>query len=77
MTQNFGTLREPLSDSWLADEAHVAEVRNWIANVARVAHQTTPPTGDDVNRPPGFATALSLAVFRRESRSDVAQRRGC
>jgi peptidoglycan hydrolase-like amidase len=63
MTQNFGTLREPLSDSWLADEAHVAEVRNWIANVARVAHQTTPATGDDVNRPPAFAIALSLAVF--------------
>src|SRR4029434_10339960 len=28
-----------------------------------VAKQPTPVTGDDVNRPPAFATALSLAVF--------------
>ena len=63
VTQNVGMLPERLSDSWLAAEASVAEVRNWIANVARMAHQTTPATGDDINRPPSFATALSLAVF--------------
>ncbi|HEY0726970.1 MAG TPA: SpoIID/LytB domain-containing protein [Pyrinomonadaceae bacterium] len=63
LTQNFGTLHERVSDSWLAGEASVSEVRNWIANVARVAKQTTPLTGDDVNRPPGFATALVAAVF--------------
>ena len=63
LTQNVGMLPERLSDSWLATEASVAEVRNWIANVARVAHQATPPATDDVNRPPAFATALSLAVF--------------
>src|SRR5689334_19531391 len=63
LTQNFGTLHERLSDSWLSGDATVSEVRNWIANVARVAKQTMPTTGDDVNRPPAFATALSIAVF--------------
>src|ERR1044071_8475232 len=63
LTQNFGTLRERVSDTWLSADATVSEVRNWLANVARVAHQATPPSGEDVNRPPGFATALALAVF--------------
>ncbi len=63
LTQNFSTLHERVSDSWLAADATVSEVRNWLANVARVARQTTPITGDDVNRPPAFATALSAAVF--------------
>jgi peptidoglycan hydrolase-like amidase len=63
LTQNFGTLHERVSDSWLSADATVSEVRNWLANVARVARQTTPATGDDVNRPPAFATALALAVF--------------
>jgi SpoIID/LytB domain protein len=63
LTQNFGTLQERVSDSWLAAEASVSEVRNWIANVARVARQTAPATGEDVNRPAAFATALVNAVF--------------
>ena len=63
LTQNFGTLHERVSDAWLAGDATASEVRNWIANVARVAKQPTPATGDDVNRPPSFATALSMAVF--------------
>jgi len=63
LTQNFGTLHERVSDSWLAGDATVSEVRNWISNVARVSKQPTPFTGDDVNRPPAFATALSMAVF--------------
>src|SRR5690349_18191235 len=62
-TQNFGTLRERISDSWLSADATVGEVQNWLANVARVAKQPTPFTADDVNRPPAFATALSMAVF--------------
>jgi stage II sporulation protein D len=62
-TQNFGTLNERVSDSWLSGEASVSEVRNWLANVARVARQVMPTTGEDVNRPPAFATALSSAVF--------------
>ena len=63
LTQNFGTLHERVSDSWLSGDATVSEVRNWIANVARVSKQPTPATGDDINRPPAFATALSMAVF--------------
>lgn len=63
LTQNFSTLQERVSDSWLAAEASVSEVRNWIANVARIARQTMPAAGDDVNRPPAFATALVTAVF--------------
>src|SRR4030095_8293104 len=63
LTQNFGTLRDRVSDAWLSGDATVAEVRNWLANVARVARQMSPVTGDDVNRPPAFATALSAAVF--------------
>lgn len=63
LTQNFGTLQERVSDSWLAAEASVSEVHNWIANVARIARQTTPASGEDVNRPPAFATALVTAVF--------------
>jgi stage II sporulation protein D len=70
LTQNFGTLHERVSDSWLSGDATASEVRNWLANVARVARQTSPPTGDDVNRPPAFATALFVAVFG-ESRAST------
>ena len=63
VTQNFGTLPERFTDSWFAADATVSEVRNWIANVARVARQTNPTTSDDLNRPPAFATALLTAVF--------------
>ena len=71
VTQNVGMLPERITDSWLAAEASVGEARNWIANVARIAKQTTPPTGDDVNRPPAFATALSLAAFGESSPSTL------
>ena len=70
LTQNFGTLHERVSDSWLSGDATPSEVRNWLANVARVARQVSPVSGDDVNRPAGFATALSLAVFG-ESRAST------
>lgn len=63
MTQNFGTLRERISDAWLSGDATVGEVQNWLANVARVARQTMPIIAADVNRPPAFASALSTAVF--------------
>ena len=70
LTQNFGTLHERVSDSWLSGDATASEVRNWLANVARVAKQSSPVAGDDVNRPPAFATALSMAVFG-ESRTST------
>src|SRR5829696_1209235 len=52
LTQNFGTLHERVSDSWLSGDANAGEVRNWLANVARVARQPAPITSDEVNRPP-------------------------
>src|SRR6185503_11132214 len=70
LTQNFGTLHERVSDSWLSGDATAGELRNWLANVARVARQSSPVAGDDVNRPPEFATALSMAVFG-ESRTST------
>ena len=70
LTQNFSTLDARVSDSWLSGDATVSEVRNWLANVARIAKQSSPVTGDDVNRPPGFATALSIAVLG-ESRTST------
>ena len=63
LTQNFGISHERVSDAWLLGDATLSEVRNWLANVARIARQTPPITGDDVNRPPAFATALAAAVF--------------
>ncbi|HYK21284.1 MAG TPA: hypothetical protein VEV42_11155, partial [Pyrinomonadaceae bacterium] len=57
-------------DAWLSSDATVGEVRSWLANVARLARQTTPIMGDDINRPPAFATALSTAVFG-ESRAST------
>jgi stage II sporulation protein D len=61
--QNFNNLQGKVSDSWLSNDASVSEVRNWLANVARVAKQVGPTVTDDVNRPPAFATALAAAVF--------------
>jgi stage II sporulation protein D len=69
-TQNFGSLPSRVSDAWLAAEASPAEVRNWITHAARIARQTAPQTGDDVNRPPAFATALAAAVLG-ESRTST------
>jgi len=60
--QNFTSLRK-ISDSWLDDDAEVPEVRSWLASVARLAHQIAPAVTEDVNKPPQFATALSLAAF--------------
>lgn len=61
--QNFFSVRPKVSDSWLNAEAPVAEVRSWLASVARLAHQAAPTVTEEVNRPPAFATALSAAVF--------------
>jgi stage II sporulation protein D len=61
--ENFGSLHPKVSDSWLAGDSSVAEVRSWLANVARLAHQIAPAVTEEVNRPPGFATALTAAVF--------------
>lgn len=62
-TQNFGSLPARVSDAWLADDASAAEVRTWLTHAARIARQPAPQTGEDVNRPPAFATALTTAVL--------------
>ena len=61
--QNFTSLRLKVSDAWLNAEVPVAEVRSWLASVARLAHQVAPTVTEEVNRPPAFATALSTAAF--------------
>src|SRR6185503_5810430 len=62
-THNFGIANDRISDTWLAGDATASEVRIWLGHVARLARESAPITGDDVNRPPAFATALALAVF--------------
>src|SRR5688572_27088652 len=69
-TQNFGSLPARVSDAWLAGDAAPADVRVWLIHAARIARQTSPITGEDVNRPPAFATALSTAVLG-ESRTST------
>lgn len=70
VTQNFPIQRSKLSDSWLAGEASVADVRLWLASVGRIARQVAPTVTEDVNRPGPFATALVNAVHG-ENRADV------
>ena len=47
----------------MSDELDVPEVRGWLASVARLSRQTAPVVTEDVNLPPAFATALSVAAF--------------
>ncbi|HEX3186909.1 MAG TPA: SpoIID/LytB domain-containing protein, partial [Pyrinomonadaceae bacterium] len=70
LTQNFGSLNARVTDAWLAGDAPSAEVRVWLIHAARIARQTPPIIGEDVNRPPAFATALATAVLG-ESRTST------
>jgi SpoIID/LytB domain protein len=70
LTQNFGSLTVRVTDAWLAADASPAEVRVWLMHAARIARQTPPIAGEDVNRPPAFATALATAVLG-ESRTST------
>jgi len=70
LTQNFGSLTARVTDAWLAGDATTAEVRVWLIHAARIARQTPPTTGEDVNRPPAFATAINTAVLG-ESRTST------
>ena len=67
---SFASLPSKISDEWLSEPASVADVQNWLTSVARLARQTAPPIGEDINRPPAFATAVSAAVYG-ESRGDT------
>jgi len=66
----FTPISSRVTDSWLSATASATEVRGWLSSVAALAHQTLPPSTDEVNRPSQFATALSAAVFG-ESRADT------
>jgi stage II sporulation protein D len=66
----FTPISSRVTDSWLSATASANEVRGWLSSVAVLAHQTLPPSTDQVNRPPQFATALSAATFG-ESRADA------
>jgi stage II sporulation protein D len=70
LTIHSFALPSQLSDSWLTSPAPVAEVRHWLASVARVSRQAAPVITEEVNRPAAFATALNAAVFG-ESRADT------
>jgi stage II sporulation protein D len=61
--QKFNLLRPLVTDSWASAEAPVSEIRSWLASVAMLNHQIAPIVTADVNRPPAFATALSIAAF--------------
>lgn len=53
-----------LTDEWLAAPASVEDVRALLEVVSRLAHRPVPVSAidSDATRPPGFATALALAV---------------
>jgi SpoIID/LytB domain protein len=61
--ENFAYLRTKVSDSWLAADAPVMEIRSWLSSVAKIAHQIASPVTEDINRPSVFATGLNIAVF--------------
>lgn len=61
--QNISSLPTRISDLWLASPASPSEVRNWLANAARIAHQPGLVISDDAIRPPSFATALVTTVL--------------
>lgn len=65
---SLGTTR--VTDSWLTANAAPAEVRGWIAAVARVARNPLPAITDDIVRPPAFSTALAAAMYG-EGRADT------
>ena len=68
--QGFSLPRNRVSDSWLAADAPVSDVRSWLASTARLTRQLAPTVTEDVNRPGPFSTALTTAIYG-ESRADV------
>lgn len=66
----FASISSRLTDSWLDSPAPANEVRSWLGSVAVLTHQALPVLPDEINRPPQFASGLSLAAFG-ESRADT------
>lgn len=67
---NFSPFPSRISDDWLDDRVSLAEVRHWLAAVARISRQPAPVVTEEIVQPPAFATALNTAVFG-ENRADT------
>ena len=65
LTQNFGTLRERVSDSWLSGDATFSGSAKLASECGPCSSSTSADNGDDVNRPPAFATALALPCLAK------------
>jgi stage II sporulation protein D len=63
-------LSKKLNDAWLLAMPSSSEVREWLAMASKLAHQKESGSSDELTRAPGFATALTLAVFG-ERRGDT------
>jgi stage II sporulation protein D len=61
---------DKISNSWLADELHVDEAREWLTATARIAKTASHPSPDTPNEPPSFSTALIAAIYG-EARADT------
>jgi stage II sporulation protein D len=61
---------DKISNSWLADELHVDESREWLAATARIAKTASYRPPEAPNEPPSFSTALIAAIFG-EARADT------
>ena len=68
--QDFKLVQARPGDAWLDAPVTVAEVRGWLATVARLSRQPAPDTSDDVTHPPAFISALARAVYG-EARADT------
>jgi stage II sporulation protein D len=66
----FSLSSRRMTDAWLSAPATIAEARNWLATVARLARQSPPAVTDETTRPPGFSTALAAAVYG-QARADT------
>jgi peptidoglycan hydrolase-like amidase len=61
---------DKISNSWLADELHVDEAREWLMATARIARTLSYHSPDMPNEPPSFSTALIAAIYG-EARADT------
>jgi stage II sporulation protein D len=61
---------DKISNSWLADELHVDEAREWLMATARIAKTVSYQSPDTPNEPPSFSTALIAAIYG-EPRADT------
>jgi stage II sporulation protein D len=61
---------DKVSNSWLADELHVDEAREWLTVTARIAKITPYQSPEAPNEPPSFSTGLIAAIYG-EARADT------